>query len=629
MPQAGWAIRFLEGNNYEPKGTIDFASNYGKDARTLDSVQVFSGIYGIDDYLIWYIHKNIPSYDFSTVVLNLRLTMYKNIEAVYFQDYYRVQDVRYDSNKSQFVLYAISEGSLRLHKKLINFGVTSLSYKENRKAVDIIKDVIEENKIFYVSFHEDGDSTKNLPHYEYRYFDIDIEWTVLDFIQYICNDNLYEWCIDKLIGEDNVPHYILHIGHELKPYFYRNATKPYEPEKDNISTTIYGFKITTEPSPINILSHWEETHKCVWCRHSAGKGGGISKGYFTKIGQGHFNTKLYLNSLEGDIERDIGFSILKREKKRFSSITLGNILKDEGNEYIDEVSIQKNPHTYTVREPHNIIINRGDDLAVKHQLERVTRSTPYLDHNAGLLFPSPKLDDPPPNSLIFNIDGKRESSVVGGYVYGGGREDLVIPYKEKKGDFRLQFPNGWCMYVDEEGNTQFLTRDVDPSTKPDITDTPSQEAIQIITKKDGVPSEIRLFLENGNFIDMVAPLDGVNNITNIFNSGEVWVKGGIKIKLTTGDLIQNYITIGVYGGSNPGIKIIVDGSDPIDITTESGTITVNTTGTVNIGNDATVIRLAGGGSKISHRDHKHLTGNMGIPVPPHTAAEGSDITEVD
>ena len=385
MPEAGWGIRFYEANNYNEKATIDFASNYGEEARTLDSIIAFSGMYGIDSYLIWYIHKNIPSFDFSTVALNLRLTMYKNVEAVYFQEFYRVQDVRYDPNKSQYVLFAISEGSLRLHKKLISYDVKSLSYKEDRKAEDVIKDVIQKNNIFHVVFHKDGDSTKGLPHYEYRYFDIDLEWTVLDFIQYICDDNLYEWCIDRFIGEDSVPHFVLHIGHELKPLNYRNATKKFEREIDNVSTSVYGFKITTSPSPMDVLAHWEESHKCVWAKHSAGKGGGISKGCFVPLGQGHFDKEIYLKSLEGNIEKDIGYSLLKRQKKRLYSVTIGNILTDEGilkddkgnttgtSPYIDEISIQKNPDTYAIREPHNIILNRGDDLAVQHQLERATR----------------------------------------------------------------------------------------------------------------------------------------------------------------------------------------------------------------------------------------------------------------
>ena len=74
-----------------------------------------------------------------------------------------------------------------------------------------------------------------------------------------------------------------------------------------------------------------------------------------------------------------------------------------------------------------------------------------------------------------------------------------------------------------------------------------------------------------------------------------------------------------------GIELIIKYAGEI----ADGTITINTTGTVNIGNDATVIRLGGGGKKISHGDHKHVTGNMGIPVPAHIIADGSDITEVD
>jgi len=340
---------------------------------------------------------------------------------------------------------------------------------------------------------------------------------------------------------------------------------------------------------------------------------------------GYLDKHLYLKMLEGSIERDIAYSMLNRRKVRIPSIGIGNILTDEGNEYVDEISIQKNPQTYSITEPRSIIINRGDDLAVQHQLERATRSTPYLDDGAGLLFPSPKLENPPPNSLIFNVDGKRESVVVGGYVYGCGREELIIPFKERD-DFRLQFPNGWCLYVDEEGNTQLLARDTDPTTKPDI-NAPSQEAIQIITKKEGVPSEIRLFCENDNYISIIAPLDGINNITNITNSGEVWVKGGIKIKLTTGNVLENYIEIGVTGGANPEIKILTVGSDPINIESESGTITVNTSGTVNIGAGATAVNLAGGAKALAHAMHIHqIPPGPAIPGPPVTTAGCTDNT---
>jgi len=623
MAGCGWSIRMFEANDYSDEATIDHMDNFTKGkSRQLDTIRTYSGMYGIDNYLIWNLHKDLPGYDFSTMALDLSLYMYKSTDLVYFQEFYRIQDIRYNANKSQYTIYAISETAVRLHSKLINRGVTSLSYKENRTPKEVLKEIIEKNNIFKVNFHDDALSTKNMIHYQYRYFDIDPEWTVLDLIEYIADDNKYEWCVTTFVDrETNIPSFFLHIGHELKADKYMNATKKFNIEDDNISDSVYTMKITTNGSPMQPLASWEENLRCLWSKHIVGRGGADnSKGCFTPIGMGHFDKILYLRTLEGEIEKYNGFSMLNRRKIRIPSVGIGNILKDEGDNFIDQISIQKNPETYSIREPHNILINRGEDILVQHQLEKITRSTPYLDHNAGMLYPSPMLneDEPPPNSLIFNVDGKRESAVLGPYVYGDGRierdEDgnptgnpkLIIPFKEKKGDLRLQLPNGWCLYVDEEGNTQILTRDTDPTTKPDIGAQPSQEAIQIITKKEGVPSEIRLFCEADNYITMIGPLNGTNNLTNISNSGEVWIKGGISIKLTTGNIIQNYIVIGVTGEGNPGIKILTVGTDPITIESESGTININTGGAINVGASASAVNIAGGANALAHKTHSHI-----------------------
>ena len=476
MPDSGWGIRIIEANEYGDDATIDIFSNYKKSkARNLDTLVAFSGMYGIDNYLIWNLHKDLPHYDFSGIALDLSLYMYKSTDIVYFQDFYRVQDIKYNTIKKQYTLYALSESTIRLRAKLVGYNVKSLSYLENRTARQVIEEVIAKNNIFYVVFHEDNDATKNMLHYEYRYFDIDPEWTVLDFIEYIADENSYEWCIDTFVDKaTNEPYYILHIGHELKADLDMNASKPISIEIDNQSESLYSMKITTNSSPMQPLASWEETHKCVWSKHIAGKGGGISRGCFVPVGLGHFDKHLFVRTLEGDIERSIGASILNRRKVRIPSVGIGNIIKDEGildgntSPFIDEISLQKNPKTYTITEPHNIIINRGDDLVVQHQLEKATRSTPYLDHNAGLFFPSSVLDTPPPNSLIFNVDGKRESAVVGPFVYGGGREDLVIPFKESKGDLRLQLPNGWCLYIKEDGETFIQKEGADPTIVPTL-----------------------------------------------------------------------------------------------------------------------------------------------------------------
>ena len=469
MSSGGWSIRLFEANDYRDEATIDHMDNFTKSkSRQLDTIVTYSGMYGIDNYFIWNIHKDLPSYDFSTTALDLNLFMYKSTDIPYFQEFYRVQDIKYNPKKSQYTLYAISVSTEKLHSKLSKYAITSLYYKEDRTAKQLLRDVIEKNNIFYLRFYDDDLSTKHMLHYQYRYFDIDPEWTVLDFIEYICDDNKYEWCVTTFVDRNtNIPYFFLHVGHELKPYLYMNATKEFNIENDNISDSRYTKKITTDGSPMQPLAQWDENLRCLWSKHTIGKGGADnSKGCFAPINMGHFPKILYLRTLEGEIERTIGHSMLNRRKVRIPSVGIGNILKDEGNwQSIDEISIQKNPKTYSIREPHNVIINRGDDIAVKHQLEKISRSSPYLDHNAGMLYPSPKLDNPPPNSLVFNVDGKRESAVLGPYVYGDGRREkdsegkptgeleLIIPYKENKGDLRLQLPNGWCLYVKEDGET--------------------------------------------------------------------------------------------------------------------------------------------------------------------------------
>ncbi|KKM93961.1 hypothetical protein LCGC14_1203160, partial [marine sediment metagenome] len=301
----GWSIRLFEANDYNDEATIDHMDNYTKGkSRQLDSVLTYNGMYGIDNYLIWNIHKNLPSYDFSTVALDLNLFMYKSTDIPYFQGFYRVQDIRYNPNKSQYTVYAISETSVRLHSKLSQYGITSLSYKEDRTAKQLLMDVIEDHNIFYLRFHDDNLSTKGMVHYQYRYFDIDPEWTVLDFIEYICDDNKYEWCVTTFVDrKTNIPKFFLHIGHELKADTNMNATKEFNIEDDNISDSVYTKKITTNGSPMQPLAHWEENLRCLWSKHSIGKGGAdISKGCFAPIGMGHFPKLLYLRTLQGEIE---------------------------------------------------------------------------------------------------------------------------------------------------------------------------------------------------------------------------------------------------------------------------------------------------------------------------------------
>ena len=638
MPDAGWSVRLFETNDYGEDSTIDFFSNFKKSkARMLDTIVTFSGMYGIDNYLIWNLHKDLPHYDFSTMSLDVNIFMYKSTDIVSFQDFYRVQDIRYNTVKSQYTIYAISETTVILRSKLIGYNVTSLSYKENRTPKEILEEVLQKNNILYVVFHEDNNATKEMPSYQYRYFVIDKEWTVLDFIEYIADDNKYEWFIDTFVPEDtNKPYYILHIGHELQMDLDMDASKPLSIEIDNLSESLYSMKITTNTSPMQPLATWEQNYKCVWAKHTAGKGGGISKGCFVPVGMGHFDKHLFLRTLEGKVERSIGISMLSRRKLRIPSIGIGNILKDEGvlkddsgkttgvSPYIDEVSLQKNPKTLSIREPHNIIINKGDDLAVQHQLERATRSTPYLDHEAGLLFPSSSLEEgePSPNSILFNVDGKIESSVVGPFVMGNGSEDYRIPIKEKE-DFRLRFTDGAEIFYDHSKKIWFFQAPSGFCFKNVITPYDKNTTKHLTEEWDEGKSMLQIYENNLMF-------DSPSIHMHMMDGGcwQVVPKTGPQ----PDDPYRRYAII----GDNEYGKFYIEAKDGIEIEIRyqgalaSGTIKINTSnGTINIGENASAINLAGGAKALAHAQHIHtIPPGPAIPGPPVSTSACTDNTTI-
>jgi len=77
-------------------------------------------------------------------------------------------------------------------------------------------------------------------------------------------------------------------------------------------------------------------------------------------------------------------------------------------------------------------------------------------------------------------------------------------------------------------------------------------------------------------------------------------------------------------GTGNYIKIGING----EITIESlGTIDLKSSGTINIEGSDT--KIQGGGFKLSHADHKHMVGNMGIIIPAHIPTEGTITTEGD
>jgi len=454
--QGGWAIRLYEPGDFDK--TIDIISNFKEfHERTLDNIVVFNSIYGLDSYMLWYIHPDMRGYDFNTVHLNLRLFTEMNKNRSFWENNYRVVQVTYDSNLHKYVVLALTEDSVILNTKMVTWKVPSVKFKEGREAWELLTEVLEDNGILGVQYFESPN--EELVEFLGEQVVIDPDWSVRDFINYICDDNKYEWYVYNKI---------LYVGRELQARKKMNITTKYSSKQDKIGTSSFFKKVQTDLIPADVLGHTQKKWKCVWVKHYVGKAGGVSKMCFTKIGSGRIDKQLFHHSLDGNRERSNAAYIFAHNQFNSYSVGIGSILKDEGETlYVDEVTVQKDTDTFKVRNPNEMVFDRGDEddfSRIVSQKERVARSTPYLDHNAGILFPSMQLDEPPPNSIIFNIEGREESPVLGPFIMNNGK-DLVIPLQDNKLDFRLQLPGGWCMYVDKD-NVMVIEQNADPSKKP-------------------------------------------------------------------------------------------------------------------------------------------------------------------
>ena len=108
MPtQAKWAIRFYLPFD-DSDSSLTFVGSFNNaGARYHDDVTVFSGMYGTPDFMLWYIHKDLETYDFSLYSLDLKLYATGKIDYCYFQDQYRVVSVSDYPNTDRKVFFAI------------------------------------------------------------------------------------------------------------------------------------------------------------------------------------------------------------------------------------------------------------------------------------------------------------------------------------------------------------------------------------------------------------------------------------------------------------------------------------------------------------------------------------------
>ena len=560
MTQAHWAIRIYL--PFEETESIDFIGNFPNAGnRMLDDIVVFSGIFGVEDHMLWDIHKDMVAYNFSSYSFNLRLFLGGDPESNYFEENYRVVEVGDDIETDRKLVYAVQEDYVRLDNSVVGAKISTLDYKITRTVENLLTEVLEDSGILPVIFCEHEDPNYSSIKFEYPSFTIDPSWTVRDFIQYIADENSFEW---------TVKHGILFIGPELNTYKAMKASKEtLSRQTDNISKNYWNMKITWAASPLDVLYYYElideeklTDMRCIWTKHWVGAIGDTTKGCFVPVAT-QISKLNYIRSLEGIREQQNAYYNMFKARNQFST-RVGRIKIDEGLvEYADEVTIDKQIVQYSKKVPRNIPMNITNPLFT---IPKIGRTTPYLDNMAGLLFPKSNNLANNPNQLVFSPYGRVEQSVLGPYVMGNGMSSFLIPKKDPN-DFRFQLPDGFCIYKKKDDflliqllNTPYATVPTQDNTK------------------------VNIFLDKN---------------------------GNIRINKDA----DSYIEI----DQNKNITIQKDATTKITISS-AGQIDIETAGIVNVGASASMVNIAGGVSFLSYSTHTHqVPVGPAIPGPPSTA----------
>lgn len=436
----------------------EFSNFLNLGGRLEDEIVVFNGMFGLDGYMMLYLHQDLPEYEYSRVVFEVKLFLDGDFKKPYFHNTYRHVSTHFDTDTSRYVIYAIDEDSSLLQSKLTDKKIISIPSNNN---IFYAKDILEEFLQNYDLYEVEYD-VHPLEHkfnmLQYRYFDTNPNWRVLDFINYICDENELEWA---------VIHKKCHVGIEIQAYKNKKMSRSIDKEKDRVSKSPFFFKIDGEARPADLFANYNNTYKCVWFKHWVGKSGGSTVACFTTIGGGGADKRQYFASLEGDVEKANASRLLLLHNSPSDYVKLGRILLDSGKyKTIDLISTKKDDRSVKITEPTKINFADGSQSAwgLETYKNVVARSSPYIDDRAGIYFPVPWTYYGPnferdgygtvgapvdafkrkaPNSVIFNVEGKEETSVAGPYVYGAGSmEDILIPTRKNPRDFRATF-RGW------------------------------------------------------------------------------------------------------------------------------------------------------------------------------------------
>lgn len=440
----------------------DSKENIGYKEFPDDQIVFYDGLYGTPSYLIWHAASwpERPK-DFHIGKLFTFITFLAGKEREAHAMEFVIKNIVFDMKTQMFRIYAESA----LHNYLDSIEVLeSVNVSETPiSGVSLIKKILKD-----YSERRYKEIQVNAPinlkdRIKYTDFVYDEDMSLLDIITKICAENGWEFRLGvakKPLSNKRIDTIFID---ETLSYNSVYAT-PTHPDAEHMKHIENGYihNITTEAFGATPMMLYTDIGRVLWTKIYLGESSLMTLCIQEKNKKGkypHVTEDDFVDTLVGE-SRNIGLHRIAKNYKQFPVI-IGKI-------YGKFTSDHKNK--YTVPKFGGDIKNFSKDLD-KRKFKKVystdypinevrdnKQTTPYAGNNVGMLFPQDES-----YRMLFSPDGEKDVSLIGPAYFGA--EDN-IPFRTDEKDFRLQFANGWVMYVDKDGNTIIQTAGANVNAEP-------------------------------------------------------------------------------------------------------------------------------------------------------------------
>lgn len=494
-----WIIKYTQSDKLGQLTDVHFGSK----EYDFDQINIHVGMFGVPGFMFWHCKPDKPI--MIEIGSHLTLTLFNDGGDIQLCQDYLIHSAFYNPKIFQYEIYGIEQTWYNLSADTNHPLHEFTSNKdEPRTPYKVIQKIVARQNIA-VSFLGEVDLKEG-----YVSLPFDSSHSSLDIITKICYDNNWEFCI--MTGE-------VFIG---QPFWMEIQAKGGEHDKESVKSIRSGLFTTTL-----VKAHgadpgflWDE-ERIVWVEYWVGGqiGGQCNVCTYASL-LNPLTEELYCETLTGwartlALER-------KRNNFKTDSLLLGKMYGSFINERMDKyeapmfIGAVDNP----TKDPFSKTF-RADAEAKKLQplqTKFTMMTTPYAGDGVGLVFPQ---DDS--YRVLFTPDGDREMALIGPAYF---HRDHPPPKRSNVKDFRLQLPNGWCLYVKEDGDTYLQMADTE------ATSAPSEDTSKVFLHFN-INGSVKINQGSGNWIE----IDSSGNIT--LDGSTIKLQGGGN-KLSHGDHTHGY-----------------------------------------------------------------------------------------